>query len=53
MYLYIRKRNNLNDIVVYNQQKRQHCNIIQPYTQTQNLDIYIYMKWLNRLMSRR
>ena len=35
----MRKRNNLNDIVVYTQQKRQHRNIIQPYTKTQKLDI--------------
>ena len=29
-----RTRNHLIDIVVYNQQKTQHRNIIQPYTKT-------------------
>ena len=35
----MRIRNNLNYIVVYNQQKRQHRKIIQPYTKTKKLDV--------------
>ena len=36
--MYMRNSNNLKDIVVYNQQKRHHRNIIQPQTKTQKLD---------------